>query len=242
MEQDILVVIPDVHHDWDWVEAIVKTYGPNAEYVFLGDYFDYKKNRTYNHLESLALLKHWVVVLGERATWLIGNHDLQYHPLNKQFGGSLTGSGYSRADAEVLEGEVPWERLQAAHADSGFLFTHAGLGIFKELEGIDNPQALANQLNQDFENVDSGIATMYLFGIGSGSGGLAVDGGPFWHRLEEGPLAYVNQMVGHTMQKKPRRYAVESQPDVQHWYVDSMQSSWIEINKKTQVVTPRSFT
>src|SRR6187402_1920875 len=48
----MLVIIPDVHHDWDWVRKILAQYDADTRYVFLGDYLDYKRTFTYDHLES----------------------------------------------------------------------------------------------------------------------------------------------------------------------------------------------
>jgi hypothetical protein len=241
VENEVLVVVPDVHQDWDWVYRVLNVYGQGASFVFLGDYFDYKRSRTYDHRESLTILKTLMDTLASRATWLLGNHDMHYHPINKAWHGLLTGSGFTREAVGFLSEQMPWGRFQLAHADLGFLFTHAGLAMFPELEGLQTPQELAQKLNIDWHNLDVAEPPSYLFSIGPGAGGRSSQGGPLWHRNFESHLLPVNQMVGHTPHRMPLKYPLEGYPDVQHWYVDCMQTAWIEINKKTSVVTPRSL-
>ena len=77
----LLVAIPDIHHDWDWALAVIARYGPDTRFVFTGDYVDYKRSRTYNHKQSCDFLNQTMEQLGDRATWLLGNHDAQYHPV-----------------------------------------------------------------------------------------------------------------------------------------------------------------
>lgn len=224
-----LVVIPDVHQDWDWVESILSSYGSQQRFLFTGDYFDYRRVRAYSHLQSCDKLRYWMDRLGDRATWLLGNHDAQYHPLNEELGYQLLSVGFNEGAADYIARNTDWGRIKIAHAERGFLFTHAGVGYLEPLRGLLTPDALAEALNRDWSAMDATNPHPYLIRAGYGVDGGG-EGGPFWHRPHEGPLLPVNQMMGHTVQTQPRMLQPERHPTIQHWYLDCMQHYWVELD------------
>jgi hypothetical protein len=238
-----LVVIPDIHHDWDWVEQILDFYGgeDDVRYIFLGDYFEYKRSRTYNHLQSLEWLIKTINRLGDRANWLIGNHDLHYHPVCLSRTAMLAASGFNYEAAQTIADSVPWHRLKVAHAEKGFLFTHAGLGVFDAIVGFSSPYELACALNKEWAQFGTLPSPDFLTAIGWGSGGQAEQGGIFWHRPEENSLAPFHQMMGHTPSLKPLVYHPANNQNVKHWYLDTQQNFWAEIDQDTLGVSLRSI-
>lgn len=224
-----LVVIPDIHQDWDWAAAIIESYGPDQRFVFTGDYYDFRRARTYSHEEACDKLRYWMNQLEDRAVWLMGNHDAQYHPLNEALDYRLSCMGFNGAAAEYLTVNTDWSRIRLAHAEQGFLFTHAGLGYLPPLHGLLTPEALAEALNSDWAEMDARNPYPYLIQPGQQSGGRG-EGGPFWHRPEEGPLLPVNQMMGHTVHVAPAMRPSPRYPHAQHWYLDCLQTYWVELD------------
>jgi len=117
------LIIPDIHHHSDHADHWLATQR-HDRVVFLGDYFDdYHDN--VNDARRTAM---WLRERMKNADdiFLLGNHDVAYmFPRSAD----LYCPGFTQAKArgigEILRPEH-WKRLRLAHAEQGWLMSHAG--------------------------------------------------------------------------------------------------------------------
>jgi hypothetical protein len=150
------LVIPDIHQDFAWVERILARENadgvvsdsssapaaptPPDRIVFLVDYFDSHRKPT--ERASVADTCAWLDTarrrFGERAVFLLGNHDIQYLEARPaclarrtpRFLGTKCGSAFTHNTAKRIAKDLSPEFWSAARlfvCVNGWLLSHAGL-------------------------------------------------------------------------------------------------------------------
>ena len=195
-----LVIIGDIHGRPIWTNIVSRH--PNAEIIFLGDYFDSKEGMTgseqiENFNKIIGFKKSWP----KKVTLLLGNHDYHYLP----FAGE-TYSGYQYAFAmdirKALEQATGQKLLKICKSHRGYLFSHAGLTKTWCLRNdipISNP---VNAVNNLFYRNPG--AFRFSPGPRFDSSGNEPEQGPLWVRppsLFADNLPGATQVVGHTQRK-----------------------------------------
>ena len=117
------LIIPDLHHCTDHAEHWLAAQR-HERVVFLGDYFD-------NYGDDVGDARRTAIWLRDRIEktddiFLLGNHDIPYmFPRDPQ----LFCPGFTAAKARGI-GEIlrpaHWQRFRLAHAEQGWLMSHAG--------------------------------------------------------------------------------------------------------------------
>jgi len=170
--------------------------------IFLGDYFDSQgDNASDSWLTALWLRRR---MDSSSDIFLLGNHDAAYmFPDDPQ----LYCPGFTRVKAkaihEILRPEH-WARFQLAHAEQGWLISHAGFHpawmkeptVPRTLERCENAMELARR----------GIVDPIL-AMGEVRSGVQRFGGPLW--MDWGsflPIPGINQIVGHTQGDEVREH------------------------------------
>jgi len=188
-----LLIIPDIHHKIDHAEHWLQTQKYDRV-IFLGDYFDDFED----HLRETKLTAHWLRerMNGSQDIFLLGNHDIPYmFPESPYFVCSGFSRAKSKAIRQILRPEH-WERFKIAHAEQGWLMSHAGFHPFwvkeptveKILKRCDLALRRAKQHIED-----------PLLGAGKERGGLQHVGGPLWMDWQSMvPIHGINQIVGHS--------------------------------------------
>jgi len=209
LNNDQLVIIPDVHGRDFWREAV--RLRPDAEFLFLGDYIDPYPHEGISRDKAFAGLLDIIAFKDanpEKVTLLMGNHDLHYLYPN------LMGSRYDYVNAGRNASLFREKRslFSLAHETTAggkrFLFSHAGVGrgwITRYLPTLDGKDLNAELLN--------GMAELPAFVRALGDVSFYRGGGdPFgsmvWadvneHMDEGNRFPEVVQVFGHTMDSQP---------------------------------------
>lgn len=230
------LIIPDVHQNIAWVDRVLSKENTADKVVFLGDYFDTRKPaqpRTGVGATCLYLTKIFQE-LGEKAVFLLGNHDIQYleakpacdhyrTPRNLHY---QCGSAFSHAAAakiaKDLAGEF-WQKSRLFVQVDGWLLSHAGISpglwpqaatVAESLVVLDQRCALALQTMKRGPDP--------LLQAGKVRGGEAERGGITWLDWNEEftdalPLP---QIVGHTPSEDGARKKGRS------WCLDGLQTCY----------------
>jgi hypothetical protein len=248
------LVIPDVHQDIAWVERIFAkedngTAKPDL-IVFLGDYFDSRRppeeragvEATCAYLEELRRR------LGDRAVFLLGNHDVQYWEARRACLARRTprnlryqcGAAFSHSAAKQVAKKLSpefWSGTRLFIEVNGWLLSHAGLApafwpsratVGKSLAALDADARAA------LESITTPTPSHPLLQAGVMRGGDAPTGGVTWLDWEnefqdELPLP---QIVGHSMNRAGARQTARS------WCLDGAQSCYGVLTAKgLRVVT-----
>lgn len=200
------LVIPDLHHRIEWIEAAVADERPDRV-VFLGDGPDApgRAGRGYSAVDRLAtFMAHW---LGRPdAVWLIGNHEAHYifsHP-------DIIGSGYKRwrkRRYDLALGAGWGRRMKFAHWEQGWLLSHAGFrsGLMHPIHGL-APEWLEAYQREVFEQSLHTVTPWISIGDGRSHRRTGALGGVTWldWASEFEPIAGINQIVGHSWDDEPR--------------------------------------
>ena len=146
-DNERVMVVPDIHQDIEFLEGIHKaiTKEQFSRVIFLGDYFDAYREE----MDDLGVFRSYCRLLnslfenlGERATFLCGNHDLPYmlarnhlESRKSPYPVSLLGWAwqFSWDSAAIIREEISpafWECLQLATGAMGHVLSHAGLHPF----------------------------------------------------------------------------------------------------------------
>lgn len=190
-----ILVCGDVHCKKEVVDKALKLYEENNcdRLIFIGDYTDDWNDTVEQNLEILDYLFSLKYDMGERLILLLGNHDI-----SNWIGGEFKCSGFSEAKYAQLKFSYEGNKqdFKMAHAENGFLITHAGvcnswLEFFlkatenKKLddEYLTKPEKVADLLNQ------------YQFKLSL----FYPEDSPLWLRPDE-KVEYptFKQIVGHT--------------------------------------------
>lgn len=197
-----ILVCGDIHCKKAVVDKALKLYEKNNcdKLIFIGDYTDDWNDTVEQNLEILDYLFHLKHIMGDRLVLLIGNHDI-----SNWIGGEFKCSGFSEVKYAQLKFSYEANKydFKMAHAENGFLITHAGVCIpwlkfflkvteNKELddEYLTKPKKVADLLN----NYQFELSLFYP------------EDSPLWarlqHYLEESDFPCFKQVVGHSPVRK----------------------------------------
>ena len=209
IEDDKLIIIPDVHGRSFWREAVSKN--PDGKFIFLGDYLDPYPDEGYIDSEAFQGLEDIIRLKKDRpddVTLLWGNHDLHYlYP-------ELLGSRYDFDHAE-RNAHMFWDNqtlfqmdYEAVAGGRRILFSHAGIGkgwlsyYFPTL-GFDGPIAeLMNDL-VGYPDFMSALEDVSFFRGGDKEYGSMIWADYHEHLNAENLLPDVIQVFGHTQMDVP---------------------------------------
>lgn len=212
------LVIPDIHQNIRWTEAILDKEAAAADkIVFLGDYFDTKVDSAADVAKTCQYLSQLHKRLASKSHFLLGNHDLPYlydlqnerspksHLPNPYFNGAynayLTESIRPNLSAAFLTSLEPFTHVQ------GWILSHAGIHPH-HLET--NSQTALDTL---YQKLKAQIAKLpderpkELAAIGTARGGAEEHGGILWQDWfnEFEDLLEWPQIVGHTLIAEPNK-------------------------------------
>ena len=190
-----ILVCGDMHCKKAVVDKALKLYEENNcdKLIFIGDYTDDWNDTVEQNLEILDYLFSLKYDMGEKLILLLGNHDI-----SNWIGAEFKCSGFSEIKHSQLKFlyEANKYDFKMAHAENGFLITHAGVCIpwlefflkateNKKLddEHLTKPEKVADLLNQ------------YQFKLSL----FYPEDSPLWLRPDE-KVEYppFKQIVGHT--------------------------------------------
>ncbi len=209
------LIVPDVHQDIDWVKRILDREVNSCDrVVFLGDWMDSfdRPPRIACPSETGEYVYNLWKKLGNRAIWIVGNHDQAYFeyflrkqkkPLALKYmcGGFSTHKGNQFCE-HLTDDFIRSHKI--AYFEQGYLISHAGIlpnfWPARTANG-DNDAALqwflshCDEAWKNFPYIDSP-----LFCAGLSRGGNSTVGGPLWCDWERDfvdELPYP-QICGHT--------------------------------------------
>lgn len=190
-----ILVCGDVHCKKEVVDQALKLYQENNcdKLIFIGDYTDDWNDTVQQNLEILDYLFHLKHIMGEKLVLLFGNHDI-----SNWIGAEFKCSGFTNIKHEQLKFSYESAKydFKMAHAENGFLITHAGvctpwLEFFLKAtenkkiddEYLTKPEKVADLLNQ------------YQFKLSL----FYPEDSPLWLRpTEKVDYPPFKQIVGHT--------------------------------------------
>jgi metallophosphoesterase len=190
-----ILVCGDVHCKKEVVDQALKLYQENNcdKLIFIGDYTDDWNDTVEQNIEILDYLFHLKHIMGEKLILLFGNHDI-----SNWIGGEFKCSGFTNIKHEQLKFSYESAKydFKMAHADNGFLITHAGVCnswleyLLKVTENkklddeyLTKPEKVADLLNQ------------YQFKLSL----FYAEDSPLWLRpTEKVDYPPFKQIVGHT--------------------------------------------
>ena len=187
------LVIPDIHHHTGKADYWLQTQRYDRV-VFLGDYFDAEGDNP-QIARRTAL---WVKKRMENTNdvFLLGNHDVAY--MFPKFA-ALNCTGFTVEKSKSIRailGPEHWARFQIAHAEQGWLLSHAGF----HPEWMENPtiERILERCALAMKRAKKKVVDPFL-GVGEDRGGFQEFGGPLWMDWESfSPIPGINQIVGHT--------------------------------------------
>jgi len=187
------LIISDLHHHTENADHWLATQ-PHDRVVFLGDYFDDFGDDVSDARRTAMWLRDRIEKTDD--VFLIGNHDISYMFPNAP---ELYCPGFTpakaRGIAEILRPEH-WRRLRLAHAEQGWLISHAGFHPMWLKEPT--VEAFLNLCDLAMKRANRGGTDPFL-GAGADRGGSQPIGGPLWMDWNTLiPIAGIHQIVGHT--------------------------------------------
>ena len=187
------LIIPDLHHRTDHADHWLATQR-HDRVVFLGDYFD----DFGDDVSDARRTAFWLRDRMEKTDdiFLLGNHDVPYmFPRSPQLHCPGFTAAKARGIGEILR-PAHWQRLRLAHAEQGWLLSHAGFHPV----WIKQPTVgrILQRCDQAMQHAKRRVVDPIL-GAGEDRGGLQRIGGPLWMDWDNlVPIAGINQIVGHT--------------------------------------------
>ena len=204
-----ILVIPDIHQKISKANLILQRESFD-KVVFLGDYFDGIGNIN-SIKETCDWLKETYYRLGDKAIWLIGNHDISYFEevtkgrqfARRWFEKVYCCSGYSRNKAKIVvrvDMKDFFYNLKILHYEEGFLFSHAGIHPSK-LKPFISLEDNFKTYKEEWEDVKPHLhfKKTRLYDIGELRGGNKPYGDILW--LDWSNFEHIDglpQIVGHT--------------------------------------------
>jgi hypothetical protein len=230
-----LLLIPDVHQHVAWAERVLAAGADCERIIFLGDYFDTGERDRASIAETCAFLARAQEALGERVTFLLGNHDIQYleaksycdryaRPRHLKY---TCGGAYANARAKKVAKHLPasfWTAAKLATFVNGWLISHAGVARAFWPEAPDPDTALALLLERS-ANAQAQLRSFPdpLLLPGTCRGGTQAVGGITWldwdEEFDDSGIPFP-QIVGHTSNPIGPRQKGRS------WCLDGCQTSY----------------
>lgn len=202
------LIIPDIHQKIKKADLIFKKESFDRV-VFLGDYFDCLEGEGIK--ETCEWLRNKFYELGDKAVWLIGNHDVPYfeeiskgRPFARQFSQkNYCCTGYSRNRAKTIirkDLKEFFNNTKIFCIVDGYLLSHAGIHPTK-LKPFISMEDNLKFYEDEWEDLKNKlhIYKSRLYDIGEDRGGKSKFGDILWldwKNLE--PIDGMNQIVGHS--------------------------------------------
>lgn len=190
---EILLIIPDIHEKYDIAESIIKKVKPDKT-IFLGDYFDDFDNNDQKIKDTARWLSR--SLKKESRIHLVGNHDVGYASQSLY----LKCTGYTGWKQNIIDKvNIDWDKLHM-HCWIGrkFLCTHAGLSnrLLKNTKISD----LLSLADTEWMNRNVTTTKFKMLAAGKARGGNVDCGGITWcdFNKEFDPITNISQIFGHT--------------------------------------------
>jgi hypothetical protein len=223
------VIIPDVHQNVDFCEAVLHQNPDADEYIFLGDFFDSYLSvpQVRSFRETCEYVRNLMAAhpLSSKFTFLVGNHDMAYIFHNTKPGrGSVVRSldyfcsGVTKSKIstfrkvffdEGLRDSFFLDKCKLAYRVDGWTFSHAGIVDRILPANFSNIDHFVNVTCRDalFEFRNLMHAHNYLLSaVGESRYGAFPEGGLIWcdwrHEFQPSDLVG-KQVCGHTTVGEP---------------------------------------
>jgi calcineurin-like phosphoesterase family protein len=223
------LVIPDIHENIEWANAVLALKAPQDRAVFLGDYFhQFNQDRT-------GAVCVWLKEMMARddVSLLLGNHDQAHIGASLQILDYLCG-GYCGQKQLVFQAHFPrvydfTDHVQlwatAGPGDNRVLLTHAGVTrcLAEETLGTLDYRKVIRRLFLLESDLARPEPQPWLL-AGKDRGGDQEHGGVTWcDWLNFEPIPGIRQICGHTSSHEVRRKG-------DNWCIDTGQThyAWIE--------------
>ena len=200
------LVIPDVHHRFEWAEAVIANEGADcSSIIFTGDYLDDFGDTPQDTYRTSKWLKKSLT--DKRRIHLLGNHDVAYFGCGYQ---TANWSGWSEHKQEVFSQIFPPESFtdlpfSLAVQAGPWILSHAGFSGGKNSPLVGHPpHALLHWAQQARQNLQYHMqqrgSVPMLLTCGYVRGGNSSIGGLLWCDFDREfvPLPGLHQIVGHT--------------------------------------------
>lgn len=240
-----VLYLTDIHQNIEWAQAVIDREDPDY-IIFGGDYFDTREEKVCAGVGETAewLLKTWEE-WKDKATFLIGNHDVGYystwHYVQKhasiQINPNYACSGYTHSKSKKINKVLPmefWKSTKLVEYVNDYMFTHAGV-----MPEFWYPYLTENEAQQKFvgkcEIVHDELPHKFdpLLGAGISRMGDQNMGGlvwaDWWFDFED--LLPFPQIVGHTSD-----YGIHKTKGRSHCF-DGMQTVYAIIQENGNVLS-----
>lgn len=194
------LIIPDIHLKWEKADKIIKHEAADAV-VFLGDYFDDFGDTPADAAETAD----WLVnsLKQPNRIHLMGNHDIHYAVPHRAY----KCSGYEQAKEFAINAimtENDWKKLPLHTWVGSWLCTHAGFHEHFYRREFDLKEQLRSTCDNALKVAFGGGVREEILCAGYSRGGDHPFGGIIWCDSSEfRPIMGINQVFGHTPQRKP---------------------------------------
>ena len=166
--------IPDLHQHTDHADHWLATQR-HDRVVFLGDYFDDYGDNVNDARRTALWLRERMEKTGD--VFLLGNHDIAYmFPRSPELFCPGFTAAKARSIGEILRPEH-WQRFRLAHAEQGWLLSHAGFHPMWLKEPT--VERILKRCAQAMQKARRGVVDPIL-GAGEERGGPQRFGGPLW--------------------------------------------------------------
>lgn len=241
-----VIIIPDIHQNVAWLERVLKDIGKQDGLVFLGDYFDPSMENHYlaSPAETVKYLNEIALVLGDKAVFLLGNHDIQYleslsrHRLGKSiepvdYGCGASWSSETAEQVIKLQDLELFKRFELFTYCQGYLISHAGVSeAFWKRSGTTEEALASLQSQSDYAMSQLGKLALPLLGAGKSRAGRYPKGGLTWldWETEFEDVLPIPQIVGHS--KDP----IGARKKGSSWCIDGNQSTYARLQNGALVI------
>lgn len=214
------LILADLHDKITIAQKILDN-NPCDKIIFLGDYFDSFEGDTIEAIETAKWVVKTMEVLGDRALWCCGNHDVPYRYPNIVH---YRCSGWTPKKCEEINkilGSEHWNKMKLCHFYQNYLFSHAGISDRVFGRGLDNVVEVEDVINvceSALLSARFGKPSMQMM-AGKSRGGSQNFGGVTWLDISEfQPIKSLGQVFGHSPRKAPELIQGE---DSINWCLDT---------------------